>query len=105
VPGATDVRFDGDGLRDGGREASAVADAAAAVAGLIAGITIDGAAFGALPEAATLGTVLTAFRDDHAALGRQVQAAHGALADRAAGAAGEGDRMVRDTTAQARSVP
>ena len=63
------------------------------------------AAFGQLAAAAALGTSLAAFRDGHAELGRQVQAVHASLAGRAAGAAGDGDRMVDDTTATARGVP
>jgi len=105
MPAGGDILFDGDGLRDGGRHASAVAEAADAVAGRIAGVAIDPAAFGQLAAAAALGTSLAAFRDGHAELGRQVQAVHASLAGRAAGAAGDGDRMVDDTTATARGVP
>jgi hypothetical protein len=104
MAGGTDITFTSDRLRNGGQWASATADAAGAVAGLIAAVPVAGAAFGQLPAAAALGTTLTAFRDGHAELGRQVQAAHVELAGRAATAAGGGDQMVQDTTAQAGSV-
>jgi hypothetical protein len=104
VPEGSDIRFESDGLRDGGRHASAVAEAAAAVAGQIAGVVVDPAVFGQLPAAAALGAALAAFRDGHAELGRQVQAAHAALAGRAGGTAGDGDRMAADTTAVAQGV-
>jgi hypothetical protein len=86
VPGGSDILFESDGIRDGGRHATAVADAAGAVAEFVAGIAVDPAAFGRLPAASALGTSLAAFRDGHAELGRQVQAAHVDLAGRAAGA-------------------
>jgi hypothetical protein len=101
----TDISFTGDGLRRGGQLATTTAGDAGTVADLIAAIPIDGAAFGQLPAAAALGTALTAFRDGHAELGRQVQSAHVELAGRAAGTAQGGDQMVRDTSAQASSVP
>ena len=104
MPEGTDISFVSDELRNGGRMSSATAEAADGVAAQIAGILIDGAAFGGLPAAASLGTALSAFRDDHAELSRQVQAVHVSLAGRAAGAAGDGDAMVRDTSAEAGAV-
>lgn len=105
MAGGTDIAFTGDGLRTGGQSASATADAAGAVAGQIAGIPVVGAAFGQLPVAAALATTVTALRDGHAELGRQVQAAHVELAGRAAAAARDGAGMVHDTSAEAGSVP
>ena len=105
MAGGTDISFTGDELRRGGLRAASTADAAGTIADLIAAIAIDGAAFGQLPAAAALGTALTAFRDGHAELGRQVQSAHVELAGRAADTAHGGDQMVRDTAALAGSVP
>jgi hypothetical protein len=104
MPEHTDISFTSDGLRNGGRLASDTADTAEGVARQLAGVRITGAAFGGLPAAAALASALTAFRDGHAELSRQVQAGHAGLAGRAAGAAGDGDRMVQDTGAAAGAV-
>jgi hypothetical protein len=105
MAGHTDISFTSDGLRHGGRMASSTADAAGAVARQIAVIQIDAAAFGQLPATASLGTALSAFRDGHAELSRQVEAAHADLAGRAGGVAVDGDGMVQDTAATAGAVP
>lgn len=81
----SDISFTSAGLRRGGALSDTTGDAAGAVARAIAGIVVDGAAFGQLPAAASLGAALAAFRDGHAELGRQVQAAHAAGGGHGAG--------------------
>lgn len=100
-----DVAFSSQELGRGGRLAAATGTAAESVAGELAGIAIEAAVFGRLAAAGELGVGLSAFRDGHAELTRQVQAAHADLAQRSAASAADGDRMVRDTTARAAAVP
>ena len=104
MTGGVDVGYDTAAVREAGASAAGVAAAAGETAGRIGGIGIDAAGFGRVGPAAALAAELTAFRDRSADLCRRMRAAHVELASRAERVARDGDRLVVDTAAQARSA-
>jgi len=98
-----DMAYESDVLRSGGSVSQRAAGAAESALTRLRSATIAAGPFGEFDGAARLATGLGSTRDEHARMAHDVHARHTALHGHAADTATQGDGLVGDTTAAARS--
>jgi hypothetical protein len=100
----TDMDYDSDVLRSGGSTAQRAAAAAENALTRLRRASIAAGPFGDFSGAARLATGLAAIRDEHARMAHDVHARHIDLHENGYRTAAQGDQLVSDTTAAARSA-
>jgi hypothetical protein len=98
-----DMAYESGVLRSGGSVAQRAAGAAETALTRLRSATITAGPFGEFDGAARLATGLGSTRDEHARMAHAVHARHTALHGHALDTATQGERLVGDTTAAART--